>query len=104
MKVECQKSNVESRADAVAGGALALAAGLRVAGAWGARAVTDMDTSVVALMARHMAHGTDWPVFFYGQAYMGSLEPAGSALLMRLFGDGGFALTMGPVLFSLAAI
>jgi hypothetical protein len=101
---ESENQKVERRADWAAWVALAVAAGLRVAGAWGARAVTDMDTSVVALMARHMAHGTDWPVFFYGQAYMGSLEPAGSALLMRLFGDGGFALTMGPVLFSLAAM
>jgi len=99
-----EERKTTARADAAAWAVLAAAAALRVAGAWGARAVTDMDTSVVALMARHIAHGIDWPVFFYGQSYMGSLEPAGSALVMRLFGDGGFALALGPVLFSMAAL
>jgi len=88
-----------------AGWGLLLAAGAaRVAGAWASRAVTDMDTSVVALMARHMAQGRDWPVFFYGQSYMGSLEPAGSALLMKLFGDNGFVLALGPVAFAMVAL
>ena len=32
------------------------------------------DEAVVALMARHILHG-ERPVFFYGQAYMGSLDP-----------------------------
>ncbi|MBR6022327.1 MAG: hypothetical protein IK066_07905, partial [Kiritimatiellae bacterium] len=94
----------EKWAEGTGWGLLAAAAALRVAGAWGSRAVTDMDTSVVALMARHIANGTDWPVFFYGQGYMGSLEPAGSALLMRLFGDNGFWLAMGPVAFAVAAL
>lgn len=42
------------------------------------------DEAVVALMARHMLQGHGIPVFFYGQAYMGSLD----ALLVA----GGFAL------------
>ena len=31
------------------------------------------DEAIVALMARHTLQG-DWPIFFYGQAYMGSLD------------------------------
>ncbi len=31
------------------------------------------DEAVVALMARHTLEGT-WPIFFYGQSYMGSLD------------------------------
>jgi len=32
------------------------------------------DEAIVALMARHINQG-NIPVFFYGQAYMGSLDP-----------------------------
>ncbi len=42
------------------------------------------DEAVVALMARHTLQG-EWPIFFYGQSYMGSLDAtliaAGFALL-----------------------
>jgi hypothetical protein len=73
-------------------------AALRLFGAWCARHVTDYDCSVVGLMARHIADGTSLPVFFYGQAYMGTLEPMVSAFLFRLFGESGFALTAGTAL------
>jgi len=43
------------------------------------------DFSIIGLMARHMAEGSDYPVFAYGVAYMGSLEPALAALLAKLF-------------------
>jgi 4-amino-4-deoxy-L-arabinose transferase-like glycosyltransferase len=77
-------------------------AGLLVAGAvvrlvmsWQSRLITDPDASVVALMAKHIAEGRGVPVFFYGQAYMGSLEPLVSAALCRLFGVSGFAVNLG---------
>ena len=73
---------------------LALRAGL----AWSARFITDPDCGIVALMARHIVERGERPVFFYGQAYMGSLEPAVSALLGRLFGVSGFTVNMGPAL------
>ena len=37
------------------------------------------DEAIVALMARHMLAG-EWPIFFYGQAYMGSLDASLVAL------------------------
>jgi 4-amino-4-deoxy-L-arabinose transferase-like glycosyltransferase len=44
------------------------------------------DEAVVALMARHILHGK-WPAFFYGQAYMGSLDASLVALGFSVFGQ-----------------
>ncbi len=92
------------RPDALSVLALAAAAGLRVWGAWAMRCITEPDPAVVALMARHMAALREFPVFFYGQAYMGSLEPMASALMVRLLGSTGFAVNLGPAVFALAAL
>ena len=91
-------------ADLLAAGVLVLAVIVRVWAAWAERCITNADSSVVALMARHMAELKDFPVFFYGQAYMGSLEPLASALMIRLLGATGFAVNLGPVLFAIAAL
>lgn len=84
--------------------ALGLGILARIARAYAGRVSVDMDQSVVGLMARHMANGTDFPLFFYGQSYMGSLEPSASALMFKLFGESGFALGLGPVLFACIAL
>ena len=44
------------------------------------------DEAVVGLMARHILTG-DRPIFFYGQAYMGSLDAWLIALGFRILGD-----------------
>ncbi len=44
------------------------------------------DEAIVALMARHITLG-ERPVFFYGQAYMGSLDAWVLALGFQLFGE-----------------
>lgn len=62
------------------------------------------DYAVVVLMIRHMLAGIDFPVFFYGQAYMGSLEPAFSALLGILLGPTPFAVCLGTGLMAFAMI
>ncbi len=77
---------------------LALGAAARGYGAWAARRIVDADGGVVALMVKHMVEGRGWPMFFYGQAYMGSLEPAVSAALARLFGLTGFVVVLGTAL------
>lgn len=79
---------------------LLLGAAVRVFGAWALRHHVNADAGVVALMARHMAQGRHWPVFFYGQAYMGSFEPAVSALFCRLLGISGFAVGLGTAFLS----
>ena len=91
-------------ADWLALAVLLLAVAARVAAAWAGRCIVDPDSSVVALMARHMAALQDFPVFFYGQHYMGSLEPLASAFMVHLLGATGFAVNLGPVLFGTAAL
>src|SRR5690606_6394978 len=44
------------------------------------------DEAIVALMARHINQGAR-PVFFYGQAYMGSLDAWLIAIGFRLLGE-----------------
>ena len=44
------------------------------------------DEAIVGLMARHILHG-EKPVFFYGQAYMGSLDAWLVAGAFRILGD-----------------
>lgn len=44
------------------------------------------DEAIVALMARHILKGAR-PIFFYGQAYMGSLDALLVALGFRFFGE-----------------
>jgi hypothetical protein len=77
---------------------LLLGLALRVLNAWSMQYSTNPDFGITALMVKHMAEGRDFPVFFYGQSYMGSLEPAISALLCRLFGVSGFMITLGTAL------
>ena len=91
-------------ADGLALAAFLLGIAARLWGAWAVRFITVPDTAVVGLMARHMAALKEFPIFFYGQAYMGSLEPMASALMVRLLGPTGFAVTLGPVLFAAAAL
>jgi 4-amino-4-deoxy-L-arabinose transferase-like glycosyltransferase len=43
------------------------------------------DEAIVGLMARHILQG-HWPVFFYGQAYMGTLDASFVAAAFSLFG------------------
>jgi hypothetical protein len=45
------------------------------------------DEAVVALMARHINGGAPIPTFFYGQYYMGSLDPLIVAAFFRVFGE-----------------
>ena len=44
------------------------------------------DEAVVGLMAKHIGEGTNVPVFYYGQPYMGSMEAMLAALLFALGG------------------
>jgi hypothetical protein len=44
------------------------------------------DEAVVALMARHTLQG-EWPIFFYGQSYMGSLDATLIAVAFALLGQ-----------------
>ncbi len=62
------------------------AAGLRAALVVAGVVPFNSDEAVVALMARHITQGAR-PIFFYGQAYMGSLDAFLVAAGFRLFGE-----------------
>lgn len=71
---------------------------LRLHHAWVQRFSTDNDRDIAQLMSKHVAEGQAWPVFFYGQGYMGSLEPLCGALFCRLFGVSAFHAALGTAI------
>jgi 4-amino-4-deoxy-L-arabinose transferase-like glycosyltransferase len=68
------------------GGVLAATALARAALLWSGAVSFHADEAVVALMARHILQG-ERPTFFYGQAYMGSLDAWLIAFGFRLLGE-----------------
>lgn len=78
---------------------LLLGIALRVLGAWWYRNDPMSDYAIVVEMVRDMAAFRGWPVFYYGQAYMGSLEPSVSALFALLLGPTNFAVCLGTAFF-----
>ncbi|WP_243706251.1 DUF423 domain-containing protein [Micromonospora sp. KC721] len=55
---------------------------------------TNSDEATMGLAASHIARGDDFPVFFYGQAYMGTLEAYLAAPLVALTGPSWLALRL----------
>lgn len=64
----------------------------------------DSDEAIVGLMANHILEGRNIPVFYYGQHYMGSLEPLLTAIAFKLFGSSPENLRIIPFLFMGALI
>lgn len=69
----------------VLGGSILVALALKVTLVLSGAVPFNSDEAIVGLMARHILEGAS-PVFFYGQAYMGSLDAWLIAGLFRLFG------------------
>lgn len=55
------------------------------------------DEAIIALMARHILQG-ERPIFFYGQAYMGSLDAWLVAGAFRLIGESVFAIRVVQII------
>jgi hypothetical protein len=70
--------------------------------------VVEADESIVFLMALHVAEGSRWSVFHYGNAYLGSFDATLAGLLMRLTEVSvlvGRSLAMGlAVVFTLTTV
>lgn len=64
----------------------------------------DSDEAIVGLMANHILEGRGIPVFYYGQHYMGSLEPILVAFAFSLFGSSSLVLRAVPLVLSLTLI
>lgn len=56
-------------------------------------ATFDADEAILALMARHILQG-EWPLFFYGQGYMGALDAYLTVPYFLLFGQTVLALRL----------
>lgn len=61
------------------------------------------DEAVVGLMARHILAG-EWPVFFYGQAYMGSLDAYLVALGFMVFGQAVWVIRLVQIVLYMLII
>lgn len=82
----------------------ALRLDLLIASNW----VIDADEAIVGLMAQHIVRGgiSEIPVFYYGQHYMGSLEPIMVSFLFWITGQHSspVLLKLVPLLWSIALI
>src|ERR1039457_3600961 len=85
-------------------GLLLVGLAVRIFGAWAYRDSIDGDADVVALMTLNMLHGKDFPVFFYGQAYMGNIEPLASVVLCYFFGFSRFMVALGTALMAFSLL
>lgn len=65
--------------------------------------VIDGDESLVGIQAEHILHG-ELPLYFYGQAYMGSLEAYLIAILFAIAGPSVLVLRCVPMLLSLVVV
>lgn len=61
------------------------------------------DEALVGIQAQHILHG-EFPVYFYNQPYMGSLEAYLVALIFAIVGPSVWALRAEPILLSLAVV
>jgi hypothetical protein len=78
-----------------------LALAVRLALFAGPMGELDADEAVVGLMARHIAFNGELPIFYYGQAYLGSLEAFTAAPLFLAFNSSALLLKMVPLAYSL---
>ena len=92
-----------SASAAVLGLLAVLFVAMRVLTAWIMRFEVNGDLAIVQMMVRDMASGGPVPAFFYGQAYMGSLEPIANAVFHFLFGRTNFGTALGTAFFMVLA-
>ncbi|HEU0025577.1 MAG TPA: hypothetical protein VFQ25_00545 [Ktedonobacterales bacterium] len=83
--------------------ALAVAVIARVALVIKTGAVIDGDEALVGIQAEHILRG-QFPVYFYGQSYMGSLETYLIAAVVAVTGPSVWALRVVPIAMSLALV
>lgn len=96
----------ERQRDARFGAVLTIAAALillrSIVWIWFEQSGFDSDQAVVGLMAKHLAEGRAFPLFFYGQHYMLAVEPWLAAPFFMLFGASVAALKFPLLCLNLA--
>jgi hypothetical protein len=58
----------------------------------------DSDEGTMGIMALHIAYHGEYPIFFYGQGYMGSLEAYLAAIAFHIIGPSVLSLRLGVLL------
>ncbi len=81
-------------------GVVALGSGIRLALISLGWPHTNFDEGTIGEMAMNIAFHGEHPAFFYGQAYMGSLQAYLGAAFFHLFGVSLFSLRLGTVLLN----
>jgi hypothetical protein len=71
---------------------------------WRNGAFMDSDEAVAGNMALRLLHQGQWPVYYWGQEYMGAIEAYLAAPLLWLFGTSVQVLKLVPVLFALVTV
>lgn len=104
LNVTAVPSSLRGRTAWIALGAVLLAAfGLRIALSV-FNYVSNFDSATPGLMALHILRGENFPLFYYGQHYMGALEAYLAAGFFALFGVSDIALSLSAIAFSLGWI
>lgn len=62
------------------------------------------DAVIIGVMADDIANGRAFPLVYYGQNYMGSIEAWITAPVFALFGPSWFGLSFAPILISCLAV
>src|SRR5437764_9476136 len=82
---------------------LLFALGIRIWLAYHTHGIIDGDEAMVGIQAEHILHG-EHPIYYYGQAYMGSLEAYLMAILFAIAGPSVWMLRAEPILLSLLVV
>lgn len=82
---------------------LLIAAALKLALLWTESVPFNSDEAIIGLMARHILQG-ERPIFFYGQAYMGSLDAWLVSSAFAVFGESILAIRLVQLVLYLAFI
>jgi hypothetical protein len=82
---------------------LIIAAGLRLFLIVHTQGVIEGDEALVGIQAQRILHG-EFPIYFYGQPYMGSLEAYLVAILFAVFGPSVWAMRTEAALLSLVLV
>lgn len=60
--------------------------------------VANADESIMDLMARHVAYQGEYPIFFWGQDHMGTIQAFLGAFFIHFFGSSAFSVRLGTLL------
>jgi hypothetical protein len=93
-----QEAVVRHRGRLAAAGVILCAALVRLALISAGWPGTDSDEATMGLMAIHILRDGEHPIFFYGQAYMGSIEAHLAAVVFAVLGVSVFSLKVALIL------